>query len=552
MIPAFLVAMSMPGLVSTVLASIPAPAPQAGMANLSEGKPYTVTQLVPTRYAFGAMEARYHSNGALTNGLAGSTTNYADGQWQGYYRGVLRSVVIDMGRVNTVEQIQEDFISCPDSSVNFPRKVIYSLSLDGKNWGEVGKVFRPAVVKGTTHIYAISGLDYRARYVKMTFLVDEWVFADQFQVFGRKEVRAGSIAPRITPPVTYPNAYCPPGSPSVAGVRNMVLIYDAYYPPDSAEENTVDELVPYVGYENRDGKITDLMFDGFLFLPYAGRITGPSGASYYDDPAHPMVISDWEYLLDKTFDPVYNLGALNVAVGKVKRTLHKLNYKAKVEIAIPYPTNSATDFGEVNGHPVYMNSIASQDTVVKWYIDRAMKMWREKKYANLKLIGFYWYQENTIFNFTRDTASVTWFAGNYIRSLGKVFNWIPYYQASGFAEYRSLGFDAAVMQPNYMFRNFPKQELGDAADADKKLGLGFELEVDHRALVDDAYRAKYFQYLDYGVTKGYMTGAVHMYYQDGFGGGALYRSCISRDPVVRDIYDQTYKFIKGKYKYGTD
>ena len=342
-IAAFVIAISIPAMISNALASTPAPAPPARMVNLSQGNPYTITQLVPTEYAFAPLEARYHLKGALTNGLAGSPTNFADGQWQGYDRGVSRSVIIDMGRVNTVERVQEDFKSCPDSSVNFPRMVTYSLSLNGKDWADVGEVYRPAVAKGTTHLYAVSGLNYRARYVRMTFLVDE--------------------------------------------------------------------LIPYVGYENRSGKITDFMFDGFLFLPYAG---------------------------------------------------------------------------------------------------------------------------------------------NYIRSLGKVFDWIPYYQASGFAEYHSLGFDAAVMQPNYMFRKFPKQELGDAADADKKLGLGFELEVDGRALIHKSFRAKYFEYLNYGVTKGYMTGAVHMYYQDGGGGGAFYRSCISRDPTLRDIYDQTYRFIKGKYKYGSD
>ncbi|MDG7001753.1 MAG: DUF4855 domain-containing protein, partial [Nitrososphaerota archaeon] len=439
-----------------------------------------------------------------------------------------------------------------DSTVFLPRKVTYFVSLNGKDWAEVGKVRRPSVVNRNTHTYTISGLNYRARYVKMTFLVDNWVFADQFQVFGEEGIAAGPTVAKYTPPVKYPNAYCPPASASVGGVRNMVLMYDAYYPADTAKENSVKELIPYVGYENHNGKITDLMFDGFLFLPYAGRVTGPSGASYYDDPAHPVAKSDWEYFLGKTFDAVYNLGALNMAVGKVKNILHKHSYTAKVEIAIPYPTISPADFGEVNGHPVYMNSIASQDTVVKWYINRVMRMWGSEDYANLKLVGFYWYQENAIFNFTRDNESVTYYAGDYIRSLRKVFDWIPYYQASGFAEYHKLGFDAAVMQPNYMFRKFPRQELGDAADADKKLGLGFELEVDGRALIHKSFRAKFFRYLNYGVTKGYMTGSLHMYYQDGFGGGALYRSCISRNPAIRDIYDQTYRFIKGKYKCGTD
>jgi len=79
--------------------------------------------------------------------------------------------------------------------------------------------------------------------------------------------------------------------------------------------------------------------------------------------------------------------------------------------------------------------------------------------------------------------------------------------------------------------------------------MGIELEIHWNALTDSNYRSKYYDYLNYGITKGYMSGAVHMYYQNG-GPGTFYSSCVSTNPEIRNIYDQTYKFIKGTYGIG--
>ncbi len=541
-----LLAQALPG-----LAASPAPAPPAGMVNLVQGKAYSVTSLVSTEYSFAPSEAKFFVPGALTDGEIGSSSTYKDGQWQGFLHGGSRSVVIDMGGVNTVHQLQERFIQPAMSGVYFPREVTFALSMNDTDWAVVGKVDTRIPLTdpvAATQAYAVSGLDYQARYVKMTFTVDVWVFADEFQVFGDTGVTARATVPTTMPEAVYPDAYLAPGSQRVGGVKNLVLIYNGYYPTNPAiGKSNVTQLTPYVGYQNTSGRITDYMFDGFLFLPFVAA-GAPSGGKYYCDTAHPTVMSDWTYYLDNTFDSTCNLSSLNSAVGNVKRILNDPSYKAKVEIAIPYPTPTATDFGDVlgTGTSENLSRLSDREAVLKWYIGEVLTRWNTAAYKNLNLVGFYWYEEGADFDVDDSEAVMLKTTGNYVRSLGKVFNWIPAYQASGFAEWDSLGFDAAVLQPNFVFDNFQVYELGEAADAAKKLGMGVELEIHWDALTDSTYRTKYYDYLDYGATKGYMTDAVHMYYQNG-GPGTFYSSCISTDPQVREIYDATYEFIKGTY-----
>ncbi len=539
------------GLAANTFGATIAPAPPSGMVNLSQGKPYTITQLLSTQYSYAPTQATYYKKGALTDGLIGSSTSFADGEWQGYLRGASRTVIIDMGQVNSVMQIQERFLSDPSAGISFPMYVTYSISLNDTDWANVGTVNSAILLTASgvrVQTYAVSGFDYEARYVKMTFPVYVWAFADEFQVFGEKGVTDSTTVPQATPPPPspYPNEYCPPGSPTVGGTKNMVLIYNGYYASNpSLGENTVNQLTPYVGYENTSGKVTDFMFDGFLFLPYVAG--GPSGGGYYCDPARPTVESDWQYYLDNTFDSSYNLGALNTAVGNVKKSLDDSSYKAKVEIAIPYPTPTETNFGKIDsaGKSLNFTYLADREAAIKWYVDSVMTKWSAAGYANLDLVGFYWYQEEAEFDVDDSETAMIRFAGNYVRGLGKVLDWIPSYQASGVVEWDSLGFDAAVMQPNYAFHSWPEQELGEAADAVKKLGMGIEIEVPED-LSSLQNRDKYYAYLNYGITKAYMTGAVHMYYQGG-GPGAFYTCCTSSDSALRSIYDRTYDFIKGTY-----
>lgn len=100
-----------------------------------------------------------------------------------------------------------------------------------------------------------------------------------------------------------------------------------------------------------------------------------------------------------------------------------------------------------------------------------------KKYEHLQLSGFYWfteeidYEDSQLLEMIRVTT-------DYVRSKNLITTWIPYYLASGYNDWRRLGFDMACYQPNYAFsQGIPEQRLYDAADTAKLLGMCIELEI---------------------------------------------------------------------------
>ena len=63
-----------------------------------------------------------------------------------------------------------------------------------------------------------------------------------------------------------------------------------------------------------------------------------------------------------------------------------------------------------------------------------------------------------------------------------MFIWIPYFQAAGWSDWRSLGFDVATMQPNWAFHSHPG--LNNSAELFAKVandtscaGMGVEMEL---------------------------------------------------------------------------
>ncbi|MBP5230760.1 MAG: DUF4855 domain-containing protein, partial [Clostridia bacterium] len=127
--------------------------------------------------------------------------------------------------------------------------------------------------------------------------------------------------------------------------------------------------------------------------------------------------------------------------------------------------------------------------------------------------------------------------------LGVDLCWIPYYQARSYDLWADMGFDCAVMQPNYVFKEeVPYSQLVSAASLIRNNGMGIEIEISARALSSQIYTERYLAYLGYGLEAGYMSGCIHMYYQE----GSVFRTaCKSKSPLERIIYDATYRFIKG-------
>jgi hypothetical protein len=307
----------------------------------------------------------------------------------------------------------------------------------------------------------------------------------------------------------------------------------------------MEKQLVYAAYHNNKGEIVDTFFDSFLFLPCS--TTTPTGGHLYYDAKNPSRASDWlDYEAD-LFHADANVPALNEAVSVMDEALGT-DTEMSVFLSIFSTVYGDKGFGDIEGeiNGVNFTNIEDRKKVLMWWIDRMIEKMESGNYENLRLDGFYWYHEAIETSDPHEVELVK-FTADYIHSKGYYFIWIPYYQSSGFTKWKSYGFDAAVMQPNYMFNDeIPESRLYDNATYTKQLGLGVEIEADYGVLSTPAKREKYRDYLRVGVETGYMH-SIKMYYQDA---GVYYNAYKSTDPYYHSVYDDTYLYAKGILSYG--
>ena len=100
------------------------------------------------------------------------------------------------------------------------------------------------------------------------------------------------------------------------GTDNLFLSYTFNHSYPASGHRSKEGYKPLVGYYDTEGKVRDIFFDSFLFLPCV--TTAPSGGSIYRDSKNPSNFSDWQMFVDDCFLDGYNIPALNQAVGEVK------------------------------------------------------------------------------------------------------------------------------------------------------------------------------------------------------------------------------------------
>jgi hypothetical protein len=379
------------------------------------------------------------------------------------------------------------------------------------------------------------GKKYRARYARIDFAVYGHVFLDEIEIYGTKNA-GGSIilgSSGITPSdfgtSGGENSYASPRSDLLGGAKDIMLVY--YNGMDANE----DYLLPYVAYLDKSGKIKDTFFDSFLYLP-SGLTTG-------GDAWNENYKADWVGLYDLLFKDGVGFDALDKTVGKVKDALGLTDYVCNVYPTFIYLSPKVTNFGDVDGDGVSENlsKVSDRIKVAKWFADLVINTFAKKGYKNIRLSGFYWYRED-IASGAEDDKALTGIS-DMLHGKGYQFFWIPYYSAPGNTNWKSYGFDTACLQPNFAFDDVTQSSrVKDAAFLAKSYGMSIEMEISWFVPGNELYLRKYFSYLKGGVDYGYMTGAMHMYYQslDTFG-----QACRSDMPVYRLIYDYTYKFTKG-------
>lgn len=460
-------------------------------------------------------------------------------EWTGYNRQFGRKVTVVLPETKALGQVNLTFQQRKTSGITLPKWMEVEVSQDGKAWSYAGKAFHdvsPANEQMVIRTLAISLPEIEARYVRVTFPVDVFVFARQLEVWGKGTGQANSIVllphPNPTQTIQTESARRP--------VENMLLAYTGMH-GDLGTWRTEDFL-PMVGYLTQDGYMRDQMFDTVLFLPYQTM---------------PATRESWTDYLDDLFRKNRQLDALNSAMREYNRlrgTLYTTPTKENVVLAIPYPAASQTNFGTLpdSSTPLSFSpagigeekAFENRKLAVEWYFQELMKRWEKAEFSYLRLEGIYWFHELVEDSAPKERELIRSTAAM-VHAKGLRYYWIPYYGAPGLEEWKSLSFDYAFLQPSYYSdRQIPLDRWEGFMDAVQKYGLQIEIEGDNKMYRDRTFYQLYYNQLAMTHKLGLDKNTIHAYY---YGSKTFLEAFKSTDPALRAIYDDTYKWMRGRF-----
>lgn len=236
---------------------------------------------------------------------------------------------------------------------------------------------------------------------------------------------------------------------------------------------TVDEFRPYVVHTFADGT-KDWLFDGFLFLEFKDG----SGRNYTVGYEKLNARKDeWAWLVDRIFEEGKSLSALDACIGEQIPKIGKPGFRHQVVLGLPEAIRDQKDWGELDGRAMDFSKEEDQIAATKWYIDELVSRFKAARFKHLELSGFYWVAEDTY-----NCGDLTIPLSDYIHSRGKLFYWIPYWNAKGAEDWKRLGFDVAYQQPNHFFNHsIPDSRLDDACAFALRNGMAMEFEFDEKA-----------------------------------------------------------------------
>lgn len=489
---------------------------------------YTISQHAPDT-AFQQTER------AGNPGPAGGLTDES-GTWTGFLRQQGRDIVVDLKTVRTVTRISMEFSQNPEWGVWLPNHMKCEVSPDGAAWYHLGYA---------NHGVSLSARETRdvnltltfspvaARYVRISFPVDIWVFARHLSVAGRP---AGT-EPAVLAPAGL-SGDDPGNYLQIPGINDILLIYTGNQ--SDYQNITVADFMPLVAYQNHEGVIGGRMFDTMLFLPYYGI---------------PSTRESWSAYTEDLFAPGRQLQALDEAVARVNR-YSGMQVREKVILSVPYPDPQQRDFGPIaeGGDSLCFaeqpagarKAAADRFAAVQWYYNNLMANWKRAGFKHLDLAGIYWYGESIEKNSGEKDLVID--VARLVRNNHQEFFWIPYFGTKGYENWRSYGFSHVFLQPNYFAMNSPPEDRMDkAAAAARKYRMGIEIELEENVLYDNKYYQLFYSQLNKAHQLGF-DGAMTNAYYAGSVKKTLVKSARSSDPGIRKIYDDLYRWISGTYE----
>lgn len=471
------------------------------------------------------------SEKGLTDGLYASVATCHDPAFFRFTAGMARSILFDLGGICSADSVRIGALKEDSTGVRLPVRISVLVSENGEGWETVCELtgFDSKNPEDVIRLEKSFGKSVRARYVKFNFAVVTHIFIDEIELFGCKNALGAPVAPDKCGDSEYPDKYA---STEQLGAKDVLL---AYFCHKNLAPITTDIFLPHVAYMEGD-EIKDTLFDSYLFLPYVAYL-------YEGYKKRPLKKEDWQYYIDQQYSEGVNMDALEEAAAIVGEKLGIPDFKVSVFLSILYPVSEVREFGEIDGRNLNFSDVEDRKAALKWLIDEQYEGFKKKNYKHITLNGFYWFTEEISYGDTQ-LIEMLRYTTDYVRSLGLITTWIPYYHASGFNDWRNLGFDVVCYQPNYAFnQGVPDIRLFDAASTAKLLGMCIELEIGG---TQDWHIERIKKYYAAGALTGYMKDAAHMYYQGGVP-GEYYKAYKSDDPLLHSVYTDTYKFIKGTF-----
>jgi len=482
----------------------------------------------------------------LTDGRSAEKPHYLDKEYFHITRGVGRTIIFKLPYLSAVSRASISMLREDDVAVRLPRAVDVLVSANGTDWQCVCRERGIACAEEPADVVRELKFDgiYKAVYIAFRLETVGHIWIDRLQAFGTEYFPAEAVMPvpdgeSTGAEINYVNKY--PAYDDFFGVHNVLLSYNCCVPEkvgaNHAGLTDEEQYLPYVAYI-KDGKITDTLFDAYLFLPY----------SNYTYSKLYKCAEGWRYYIDNVFAEGYNLDALEKTVDRVAKELNRPDLKVTVFFSVLHTNVRYGDhpekFGDLDGDGIDedMTTLEARRSAIKWCIDEQIARYKAASCRRCELKAFYWFEEAINYSDLYETELLA-FARDYLHSLGYKLFWIPYFQACGFQDWKENGFDIACMQPNFAFnKTIPDERLYENAAVTRQLGMCVEMEIGGF----DAYHVDRFRkYMDCGAETGYMD-SIKMYYQGGVP-GEFYRAYKSEDPELHAMYDDLYEYCKERY-----
>ncbi|GIN64098.1 hypothetical protein J27TS8_40910 [Robertmurraya siralis] len=343
-----------------------------------------------------------------------------------------------------------------------------------------------------------------------------------------------AIIPRSNNKELYPSEFL---SSKDVGIESGVLIYNGYETDAKLAKNgkyPEHFFDGYVSYQ-KDGQYIDKFFDTFIIL----GLRYPEGNFQQSYALNRSDYKDWDWYLDRTFDPEGVIARLSESV-QADPNIDSVN----VYMAIPYPKNHFT-FTTLDGKTYDVTENSRLD-IVKWYVEETAKRIQSGNYPGINLEGFYWLNETI--NLKEDEALLKR-VSSYLKNSNYKFTYSPHAGTANLPNWKSYGFDAPYLQSNaFKIRtnhDAMLKKLHDGYIRSILHGTGVNIEIENSGPKDIEVSFRNLRaYLELGRLYDLSGKSIIMYQ----GTEMIYRLTAIQEEEYREMYDELYEFLRDMRK----